>query len=199
VEHSVFDIGASRASCSCRSASAFGRCATRSASDTASPPRLRCTLKVTLSCATVGKDVSSLPPRQRAQRVPGEVEWQGGRVCLHLGAWRDGLLTETRRGLHSPPGSLGARRAPLSYPGEPRPATAWRHGTRRAPACRTVRERVELQLGGRLWWCQSRNRASLWTPPRWHATLSRSRDVLDMMSRGAGGFRDRDRQVELPS
>src|SRR4029450_7939227 len=81
--------------------------------------------KVTLSGATVGKDVSSLPPRQCAQRVPGEVEWQGGRVCLHLGAWRDGPTDrEPARGLDWPPGSLDAPPAPLSYPGEPSLANA---------------------------------------------------------------------------
>jgi hypothetical protein len=78
----------------------------RSASDTALPPRRRYALKVTLSCATVGKDVSSPPPRQCAQRVPGRVEWQGGRGCLHLGAWRDGPLTD------NPPEGYTRVRAP---------------------------------------------------------------------------------------
>jgi hypothetical protein len=44
IRSSTFE--ASSASCLCRSASAFRRCATRSASDTASPPRLRCARKV---------------------------------------------------------------------------------------------------------------------------------------------------------
>jgi hypothetical protein len=106
VEHSILDIRGIEGELLVPVGLGVRRCATRSASDTALPPRRRYALKVTLSCATVGKDVSSPPPRQCAQRVPGRVEWQGGRGCLHLGAWRDGPLTD------NPPEGYTRVRAP---------------------------------------------------------------------------------------
>jgi hypothetical protein len=60
-------------------------------------------------------------------------------------------------------------------------------------------ERVNLQLGGRPWWCRSRTaRAS----GRRAGGVPRSAvhtTFRTMMSHGAGGSRDRDRQVKLPS
>jgi hypothetical protein len=75
-----------------------------------------------------GREGCQLPTSKTmraARRWRGRVARQ--RVGLHLGAGRDGHTDRLpARGLNSPLGSLGARRAPLSYPGEP----CWSAGSR---------------------------------------------------------------------
>jgi hypothetical protein len=78
-------------------------------------------------------------------------------VWLHLGAWRDGPLTE------DPPEGYTRYRAPSApderlsrtrgSPDQRRPGDMGHDARRPVGQCG---ERVDLPLGGRLWWCRSR-------------------------------------------
>src|SRR5918994_7576406 len=77
------------------------------------------------------------------------------------------------------PGVLPPRclaRWPQGSPDQRRPGDMGHDARRPTGRCG---EPVDLQLGGRLWWCRRRTGRASGRRRRWRATLSHSRDVLD--------------------